>query len=593
MAASREITALSTRSDRLRESTNLTSRSQKYSRSVATEMNCGPCSRDGQHHEAEGYCIDCSEYFCTTCIKHHKNLKITKNHVLRDRKAMPKYKQISDNNEDDSSMESCDIHTSELLRYYCKDHDEPCCSVCATLKHRQCNELLYIPDIKAKKTNKQSEGMIRRIRVLANQFDKVHEETNKNIDLLDSQKNEFQQAIMKLHQDIVALLHNLEKTTAKDLNLVHESEKGYLTKRAYACNDAIKSLHISSSNLDIALQNGIESKSFLQLKKTAKLVTHYEELLETLKNKNADTLKFQFQPGRSTRELLKNLTSLGKLEILNRPTKSAVFVKEFNVASQSDPYQVCDITGCTILEDGRIVLVDMYNVCLKLFGTNHKLVAHTKLSAEPWDITLVHSDQVVITLPREKKLQFFTVETRFNPLHKIGPTGTKSSQFYGITYHQEKLFVSCPKDEPPNIKILDMQGKELRTISSSPQERNLFSDPRYLAISHDGKDIFVSDCGNNTIISLQLKPDGRVKTYSDAQNNPMGGLIIQTDGNLYVCGFKTKSILNLTGDCMFVNNLIGKESGLKNPQALCYCPITHQLVVTMEKSNIVKLFQLS
>ena len=590
MATFRETSYMSVKSDR--PYTNMTSRSQKYAHSVMTEMYCGPCSRDGQHHDAEGYCIDCSEYFCNTCIKHHKNLKITKNHVLRDRKAMPKYKQISENNNgDESSTETCDIHSSELLRYFCKDHDEPCCSVCATLKHRQCNEILYIPDIKAKKTTKQSEGMIRRIKILTNQFEKVQEETNKNMQLLDIQKSDFQQAIMKIHRDIIALLNNLEKTVAREMSIVYESEKGYLTKRTEVCDDAIKSLQLYGSNLNIALQNGIESKSFLQLKKTAKQVIRLETLLEAMKYKNADTLKFQFRSSRSTKELLKNMISLGIVEIVNRPTKSAAFVTEFNVKSQSDSYEVCDITGCTVLEDGRILLADMYNESLKLFGPSNKLVAQSKLSAEPWDISLVHSDQVVITLPREKKLQFFTVGTILKPLHKIGPILTKSSQFYGVTYHQEKLYVTCPKDDPPNIKILDMKGKELRSITSSPQERNLFSDPLYLTISPDGRVLYISDSGNNTIISLQLKTDGQVKTFSDPENNPMGGLLIQPDGNLYVCGFKTNSILNLTSECMFVNSLI--EGELRNPQAICYSPVRHQLVVTMQKSDTVKVFQLS
>ena len=592
MATFRETSYMSVKTDKQRENTNMSSRTQKYAQSVVTEMYCGPCSRDGQHHDAEGFCIDCSEYFCNTCIKHHRNLKITKNHVLRDRKTMPKYKQLSESDEqDESTSETCDIHTSELLRYFCKDHDEPCYSVCATLKHRQCNEILYIPDIKAKKTNKQSELMLRRIRILTNQFDKVHEETNKNIETLDTQRSEFQQAVLKTHQDIVAMLHRLEKNVARDMSIVHESEKGYLVKRAEACSDTIKSLQFCSGNLNIALKNGIESKSFLQLKKTAKQVAQFEALLEAMKYKNSDTLKFQFRSSRSTKELLKNMTSLGMLEIVNRPTKSATFVKEFKITSQSDSYQVCDITGCIVLQDGRILLADMYNESLKLFGTNNKLVAHSKLSAEPWDLSLVHPEQVVLTLPREKKLQFYTVGTVLRPQHKIGPTLTKSSQFYGVVYHEQKLYVSCPKDDPPSIKILDMQGKELRTITASPQERNLFSDPLYLTISNDGRVIYVSDSGNNTVISLQLKSDGQVKTYSDSENNPMAGLVIQPDGNLYVCGFKTKSILNLTSECMFVNSLI--EGGLKNPQAVCYSPIHQQLVVTMQKSDVVKIFQLS
>lgn len=591
-----ETTSLSSRSSgRMRETTNMTSRSsQRSSKSVATEIYCSPCGRDGQHHDAEGYCIDCAEYFCSACIKHHKNLKITQNHVLRDRKAMPKYRPITESDNDEVSMELCDIHSNELLKYYCKDHDDPCCSVCATLKHRQCKDILYIPDIKAKQTKKQSEGMIKHIKTLVTQFEKVKAETKHNIDLHDKQRDDFEKTMQKVHEDILALLHHLEKIIAQDLCKVHEDEKSYLIKRAELCDDIITSLEISSSNLDIAIQNGVESKTFLQLKKTSNQVKQLETQLQTLKLKNADMLKFKFQLRDQVRDFIKHTDSIGTLEIMNRPTKSAVFLKEFKVTSASDPFQVCDITGCTVLEDGRIVLADMYNQSLKLFGTDTKLAAHSKLSAEPWDITAVGSDLVVITLPHEKKLQFFQIgKTQLSPKHKIGPTATKSSQFYGVDFYQDKLYVTCPKDDPQSVKILDLQGKELSTISSVPRERNLFSDPLYLTVSHNGKIMYISDSGNNTIVGLQLDGDSQVRTFHEPENKPMGGLVVQTDGNMYVCGFKTKTVMNLTRNCKFVSNLIGKESGLKKPQALCYIPMQQQLLVTMQQSDNVKVFQLS
>ena len=598
MAAFREMTALSSRSsNRMREMTKISSRSstRSQSKSVTTEIHCSPCSRDGQHHEAEGYCIDCAEYFCTNCIKHHKNLKITQNHVLRDRRAMPKYRSITESDQDDEvSMELCDIHGNEMLRYYCKDHDEPCCSVCATLKHRQCKDILYIPDIKAKQINKQSEGMIKNIKTLITQVEKVRDETNHNIDEHNKQKDDFQKTMQKVHSDIMALLHHLETMLVKDVNQVHEDEKSYLISRAELCDDIVRSLEISSDNLDIAIQNGIESKTFLQLKKTTKQVKQLEAQLEAIKQKNSDVLQFKFQLRDQIRDFIKHTTSLGTLEIMNRPTRSAEFLKEFKVTSSSDPYQVCQITGCTVLADGRIALVDMYNQSLKLFGTDTKLAAHTKLSAEPWDITAVSSEQVIISLPQEKKLQFFQIgRAQLNPKHKIGPTVTKSSQFHGVEYYENRLYVTCPKDEPPCVKILDMQGNELHIISSSPRESNLFRDPLYLTMSHNGKVLYVSDSGNNTIVGIQLHGDGQIRKFQEPENRPIGGIIAQTDGNMYVCGFKTKTIVNLTRNCKFVGNLIGKEGGLKKPQALCYIPMQHQLLVTMQKSDKVKVFQLS
>ncbi|XP_053402054.1 E3 ubiquitin-protein ligase TRIM71-like [Mercenaria mercenaria] len=570
------------------------SKPHKQAKSMSTEIYCGPCSRDNFYHEAAGYCVECSEYFCETCIKHHKNLKITKYHTVKDRRNMPKVKHYI---QEDETVEICDLHLGELLRYFCKNHDEPCCSICATLDHRQCDKLVYIPEIEAKQTNKNCLTMIKRMTSLTNQFAEVKEGTEKCIKSLEVHKSDHDKKITKIRQDILDLLHALETDATRNMENLYEDEKGFLTSRIEACNEAIRALQTATSNLDMAKQNGIESKIFLQMKKLSKQVSHYELFLADVKRKNSAPLKFSFKPDPKIKEFTKSTEVLGSIEIQKKPPRTATLLTQFYVKSQGDKYQVCDITGSCILPDGRIVLADMYNENLKVADSNFHLVTQTKLSSEPWDICAISDDQIIVSLPREKKLQYFTISSTIHPAKKIGASvpSVKNSQYYGVAYHQDKLYVTCPKDDPPNIKILDMQGAQLREIAatSQDQEQSLFSDPLYIVVRHDGKMVYVSDSGNQSIITVDLKKDGTNTEYAMPLANPPGGITSQIEGDIYICGFKTNSIHVMNKQGEFQDEIIGSEGGLYSPQSMAYSGTTKLLIVTMQKSDMVKVFRIS
>lgn len=43
---------------------------------------CQPCLNAGKVASAEGFCSECEEYMCASCVKYHKNLKATKDHIV-------------------------------------------------------------------------------------------------------------------------------------------------------------------------------------------------------------------------------------------------------------------------------------------------------------------------------------------------------------------------------------------------------------------------------------------------------------------------------------------------------------------------------
>ncbi|XP_053402778.1 E3 ubiquitin-protein ligase TRIM33-like [Mercenaria mercenaria] len=107
------------------------------------EFSCQPCAGEGHHVEAAGFCQNCEEYLCITCYKYHCKPTPSRHHVLLDKYNMPKRSAPA------SVKYGCNLtctkHASEIVKFFCKQHDAVGCGDCVILDHKSC-KIDYIPD---------------------------------------------------------------------------------------------------------------------------------------------------------------------------------------------------------------------------------------------------------------------------------------------------------------------------------------------------------------------------------------------------------------------------------------------------------------
>ncbi|XP_052282848.1 uncharacterized protein LOC127879840 isoform X2 [Dreissena polymorpha] len=108
------------------------------------DIYCEPCSTDRKKTFANGFCLQCDEYLCDTCIKDHKKFSISRMHSVLDQGKMPSQRQKKQNCLV-GCIEPCRKHQNEIIKFFCKLHQVLVCSVCITLDHRDC-QVEYIPD---------------------------------------------------------------------------------------------------------------------------------------------------------------------------------------------------------------------------------------------------------------------------------------------------------------------------------------------------------------------------------------------------------------------------------------------------------------
>ncbi|CAL1568942.1 unnamed protein product [Knipowitschia caucasica] len=103
--------------------------------SSTMEKNSQVCMSCEDNTEATGYCVECVEFLCVTCIEAHQRVKFTRDHTIRQKQDMtPESLAIST-----QKPVFCDIHKQEPLKLFCETCDRLTCRDCQLLRHKDHN----------------------------------------------------------------------------------------------------------------------------------------------------------------------------------------------------------------------------------------------------------------------------------------------------------------------------------------------------------------------------------------------------------------------------------------------------------------------
>ncbi|MBN3307003.1 TRI33 ligase, partial [Amia calva] len=91
---------------------------------------CTSCEDDAS---AVGFCVECGEWLCKTCIEAHQRVKFTKDHKIR------KKDDVSSGSVGTSGLRPvfCPVHKQEALKLFCETCDRLTCRDCQLLEHKE------------------------------------------------------------------------------------------------------------------------------------------------------------------------------------------------------------------------------------------------------------------------------------------------------------------------------------------------------------------------------------------------------------------------------------------------------------------------
>uniref|UniRef100_A0A8B9HSG4 RING-type E3 ubiquitin transferase n=1 Tax=Astyanax mexicanus TaxID=7994 RepID=A0A8B9HSG4_ASTMX len=101
--------------------------------STSTEKSTQVCTSCEDNASAIGFCVECGEWLCKTCIEAHQRVKFTKDHNIR------KKEEVSSDSVGSSGQRTvfCPVHKQEALKLFCETCDKLTCRDCQLLEHKE------------------------------------------------------------------------------------------------------------------------------------------------------------------------------------------------------------------------------------------------------------------------------------------------------------------------------------------------------------------------------------------------------------------------------------------------------------------------
>ncbi|KAL3854365.1 hypothetical protein ACJMK2_013637 [Sinanodonta woodiana] len=103
------------------------------------ERPCDSCLSEGVSVTAHGFCRNCGEVMCGSCLKMHQKLKASKDHTVL---IIEELTTIAEIFIGFNRSFHCQKHKDENLKLYCRDHKTACCVICVSVHHRNCSQVL-------------------------------------------------------------------------------------------------------------------------------------------------------------------------------------------------------------------------------------------------------------------------------------------------------------------------------------------------------------------------------------------------------------------------------------------------------------------
>ena len=257
-----------------------------------------------------------------------------------------------------------------------------------------------------------------------------------------------------------------------------------------------------------------------------------------------------------------------------------------NTADDKDTPVVQGMVGT---DNDILVVSDWSNQVLKVFSAD-KLLSSVKLSTGCCGVTGT-DDKVAIVSTLDKKLHFLDITEPSSA--SILKTLSLNYWVVGIASYNGKLVVTR-FDKHQSVKLINMDGQEVWSVSKGPDGQQLFANPYDVKVqTTDGKDtVIVSDWGRESLTLLNAR-NGKLLKVVDMKGKDPHGMTVDKFGNIFVCNCSASEVHVYSSDFTKSANLLTKNDIHENPYNLAYNRSTCTLFVGYCDNKGIDRFKIS
>ncbi|XP_053404873.1 uncharacterized protein LOC128558729 [Mercenaria mercenaria] len=513
------------------------------------QILCQPCSSKNKQTVADVFCSTCDEFQCTECSNVHNTHAFLRNHKLVNAKEV----KTKPAHFDMKGLDQCDEH-QEVLKFFCEDENQLCCSTCAIVDHRKCHSVVEIQKIAGRSASTSSQLMVK-LQEIKVKAEKVIKNTKSTIEQLGQDVKEVYLTIRRMRDNVMKMFDDLEVSVAKDAESFKTETFDKLTKKQSDSEELVAEATKSLETTDNVHQNGTSSQQFILEQRMRKQVDElssnvdkeYQRLETVTVSFDFDeTLKLpplsiaDYVPGQltlkySVPEAVKHTTPVDPIVKLTKITS-------IDLKQTGDDVKEPLYSGLDFLPDGRLVAVDNQTKKCLIYNDKLEKVGSYQLSYIPRRVVVVSEEEVAITSASQYKIDFLRV-SKSNEITLIRTCKVKT-QYYSICMKDEKHFVVGTIDDTRPVRIVSMSGEEKDFSTSFPNKKYPIGTSESTYIRNNDK-VVLTDRYKHTVYIYDIKSNTRVVVKDDQIKEPRGVAVGPSDC-IMVCSENTNSIVQIS-----------------------------------------------
>ncbi|CAC5392078.1 unnamed protein product [Mytilus coruscus] len=233
------------------------------------------------------------------------------------------------------------------------------------------------------------------------------------------------------------------------------------------------------------------------------------------------------------------------------------------------------ISGCIILPDDRIIIVDYFG-CGKLmeYNNNGKCIRDISVADKPYGLTAVDTDCIAVTYGQFKYQEIINTKNT-SERKKV----QCSSNYYGISYQDQKLYVVVNAQV---IVVLDLNGKTLSTVDID------VSGMYFITTTSDR--IYYTNLTSNTVHCCSMTGQ-EIRVFMDQPISKPRGISVDNNQNVFVVRGWSTNMTIIQHDGKDSKILLTYREGLESPSTVYYSK--EKKIVCLDYKGSVALYQVS
>ena len=573
-----------------------------------TDPFCDACFKDGTIRSVTGYCPECVEFYCHSCLAAHRRMAISERHKILLGSDMPACQA-----DKPVKYRLCDKHDGEGNDRYCFDHGITICWICAIRDHKQCQVKEVSEASKSFNMSAESSSFRADVGLLLKHAKESSQSIQSNKTRLEKKKQVILIEAQKQKDELMKKVHQSYQDFRGEVTSLFEDHTSTLFAQQSALDEIVTEITaILQSLQQSSTKKQIGQKQFLELQYLAEKVRLCEDKMRLFNHKHIDvscTLNTNIQPLILTKNKFGDLSlqttvfqGSNELPSIHYPytgprqdpqstvpgsgargghTVQPVKLMPLNKINVKIPDDKCDcgIWGIDITVDGNMLLIDIDNCKLKLFTPDGKLLSSLTPPAEPFGVAVINKSEATVSMVNKQIGIIDIAESGHLALKRT----IKTKQYvWGITAFNNNLIVTCdPSEERPrSVQMIDMRGKVLWTATTDSRGKDLFDYARFLTTcsSDDGDTVIVTDRDKQTITVLDAGT-GKVVKVCDVKGKEVRGVTVDDNEKVYAC-YRSGEISVWSRGMQEETLLTPGSDYLKLPYSMAYNRRRSELVVT-------------